>query len=260
MNTDIAQKREVFHIAFLRALARSLSQSALAVKGGCNLRFFFGSPRYSEGIDLDVAGVEVHVLQDKVMSILRSEALAATARTFGIEGIRPPDLARAKQTETVQRFKVHLLTAAGEDLSTKVEFSRPGLDAAVRAEPMLPQVLAAYRMPPLIAPHYPAGAAARQKVQALLTRRQPQARDVFDLYWLSTRPGVNELDLVAEFGRARLGRALERVYAMSYRQYRDTVVSFLDAGDLEALDGEEMWDQIRLVVASLLEGEPAHGP
>jgi hypothetical protein len=57
------------------------------------------------------------------------------------------------QPHTVQRFRVHLLTTAGEDLFTKIEFSRRGFDDGHRAEPVDTEVLARYRMPPLIMPH-----------------------------------------------------------------------------------------------------------
>jgi hypothetical protein len=251
MNTGILEAREFFHLAFLRALARKVPASSFAIKGGSNLRFFFASNRYSEDIDLDIDGVPVHVLKDAVASILSSSGLTDTARSAGIERIRPPDLARAKQTETVQRFKVHLITSAGEDLATKIEFSRRGLDSPIRAEPVLPEILAAYRMAPLIVPHYTAGAAVRQKVRALLTRRQPEARDVFDLYTLSPQPEA--LVLGDHFTADELVRAIDRIDSIEYEHYRDTVVGFLAPDDQERYDKSETWDQIRLAVIEMIE-------
>lgn len=260
MRTGIAQKREVFHLAFLRALSRLVPPSALALKGGCNLRFFFGSCRYSEGMDLDVSGIEVYALKERVMSVLGSTPLAATVRTFGIDAIRPPDIARAKQTETVQRFKVHLLTAAGEDLPTKIEFSRRGMDSPVVAEPVSAAVLASYRMAPLIVPHYTARAAVRQKLQALASRPQAAARDVFDLYVLSSHPDVAGMDVAREMASEQLEQARERVYSIDYRHFCDTVVSFLDSADQATFDRSETWDQIRLVALSLIERGLRDGP
>ena len=253
MFTDPAQKREAFHLEFLRALTRSVPLSSFVLKGGGNLRFFFGSDRYSEDIDLDARDVAVHELRDKVMSILESTGLTATVQTFGIDRIRPPDMSRAKQTETVQRFKVHLLTGAGEDLSTKIEFSRRGVDSPVQTEPVLPQVLAGYRMAPLILPHYTAEAAVGQKIRALLTRRKPEARDAFDLYVLSSRSEAVDLDLARQFTDEELHQARETVYSMDYNRYRDTVVSFLSPEDQPRYDSTQTWDQIRLVVISLIE-------
>ena len=253
MLADALQKYEVFHLVFLRALARAVPVSSFSLKGGGNLRFFFGSDRYSEDIDLDAAGVGVHELRDKVMSILESSGLAATMRTFGIERVQPPDVSKAKQTETVQRFKVHLLTSAGEDLATKIEFSRRGLDSPIQSEPVLPQILAVYRMAPLIVPHYTAHAAIRQKIHALLSRRHPEARDVFDLYVLSSRPEVSTLDLAGEFSRDELRQACETTYSLDCDRYRDTVVSFLAPEDQATYGSEHMWDQIRLLAISIIE-------
>ncbi len=245
---------EAFHLAFLRALARSLAPSAYALKGGTNLRFFFGSIRYSEDIDLDVEGLPVFELKDKVGAILESPGLIGSLRPLGVDAIRPQDLARAKQTETVQRFKVHLLTSAGEDLATKIEFSRRGMDAPIRAESVRPEILRPYRMPPLIVPHYAAAAAVRQKLGALAGRKQPEARDVFDLYLLSAYVGADEGDPAAELPSRTLERAHERVYEIEYDDYRDKVVAFLSPDERPHHDSAEMWDEMRLVVVSLIEG------
>jgi predicted nucleotidyltransferase component of viral defense system len=241
---------EVFHLAFLRELVRAVPLSTFVLKGGSNLRFFFGSPRYSEDMDLDAMGMPVHLLRDKVMDIIASKALADTLRTFAVERIVPPRLSSAKQTETVQRFKVHLLTAANEDLSTKVEFSRRGFDASVRSEPVPVPVLARYRLAPLIVPHYAAGSAASQKVRALLGRRHTEARDIFDLYILSSRS--SELSLASQFAASELKLARERVLSVEYEQYRDTVVSLLAKEDQRAHDSPGAWDEIRLRVEGLL--------
>jgi predicted nucleotidyltransferase component of viral defense system len=253
MNLNILQKVELFHLAFLRILVQKIPVSSFSVKGGCNLRFFFGSERYSEDIDIDVSGVAVHVLKDQVMSIFKSAGMIDTLRTFGIDEIRPPALAHAKQTETVQRFKAHLATSAGEDIATKIEFSRRGLDAPIRAEPILLNVLASYRMAPLIVPHYTAAAAVRQKVQALVTRRQPEARDVFDLYVLSSHAEAQKLQLSRLASTDDLHQALERVDSIEYEQYRDTVVGFLPPEEQERYDDGLMWDRIRLVVIGMIE-------
>lgn len=251
--TDSLLKREIFHLVFLRAFVRSIPPSAFALKGGCNLRFFFGSIRYSEDMDLDVMGVPVSKLRDNVMSILGSSGLIDTLRTYGIERVQPPNVSTAKQTETVQRFKVHLDTTAGEDLLTKIEFSRRGLDAPIRSETISPSVLAAYKLPPLIVPHYAAVATVRQKARALATRTEPQPRDIFDLYILSSHPDLLALKLKKEISRKAVREARERIFELEYEQYRDMVVSFLSLEDREAYDSREVWDQIRLSVISLLE-------
>ncbi|MBE0434060.1 hypothetical protein IBX73_11435, partial [candidate division WOR-3 bacterium] len=47
--------------------------------------------------------------------------------------------------------------------------------------------LRAYRLPPIIVPHYGIIPAIGQKIGALATRAVTQARDVFDLFQLSTQ-------------------------------------------------------------------------
>jgi hypothetical protein len=204
-------------------------------------------------LDLDVSNEPVHVLREKVMSILDSGALNTTARTYGIDSIRPPDLSRAKQTETVQRFKIHLETTSGEDLSTKIEFSRRGMDAPIRVEAIRPEVLAPYRTPSLILPHYAADAAARQKIRALIGRRITQARDLFDLHVLRAQPELRDLDLGKVFSRQELETALANTYSVEYETFRDTVLSFLSPENRERYDSKEVWDQIRLDTVSLIE-------
>src|SRR5438128_3271513 len=75
---------ELFHLHFVRLLCSGPDKDRFAIKGGCNLRFFFESVRYSEDIDLDVARLPVHVLKEKVIRILGGPALALPLRSRGI--------------------------------------------------------------------------------------------------------------------------------------------------------------------------------
>ena len=50
-----AQSIEIFHLLFLRVLAKGQA-NWFTLKDGANLRYFFGSPRYSNDIDLDFVG------------------------------------------------------------------------------------------------------------------------------------------------------------------------------------------------------------
>ncbi len=252
MILDPLAAREVFHLEFLRAFTRVVKSSLFALKGGSNLRFFFGSSRYSEDMDLDIAGIPVHELQEKTLKILAARSLLETLRTFGIERLDPPDLAVAKQTATVQRFKIHLFTNAGLDLFTKIELSRRGLEAPFRPEAVAAPILGKYRMGPLIVPHYLAGAAIRQKVRALASRRQVEARDIFDLYTLSTRTEANDPEEWNPIENAHLVQARERLFLVSYSDYRDKVIPFLAPEDQESHDSETFWDEIRLRVEELL--------
>jgi hypothetical protein len=256
---DALQLREIFHLEFLRWFGKKTKADQYVLKGGANLRFFFNSIRYSEDIDLDVRDIAKEVLADRVMQILGSPSFHEALRTYGIRGVVPPDLARAKQTETTQRFKVHLLTVAGEDLFSKVEFSRRGFRGETAVQAVHDQVMRSYAASPLLVPHYVLYAAIEQKIEALCTRTIIQARDVFDLYTLSPHYRRSEAGVLPVEG-ARLDKARDNVFEIDFAQFRDTVVAYLSHEDRAVYDNEAAWDEIRMRVSDFIgELERGHG-
>ena len=248
---DTLQLREIFHLEFLRRLGRKLPAASFAVKGGANLRFFFGSIRYSEDIDLDVTGVGVAALKDTVMRILEAPSFQEVLEPYGIERLGRPDMTKAKQTETTQRFKVHLLTAAGEDLFSKVEFSRRGFRGRTETGFVSEAILRGYQMPPLISPHYDLDSAVAHKIEALATRSETQARDIFDLHFLGARqPGRAG---TGQDAKGLLGKASERLFEVDFAVFRDTVLAYLASEDRAAYDSAGVWDEVKLKVARFLE-------
>src|SRR5262249_15938973 len=140
------QKRELFHFLFLERLLKVSDPKLYVVKGGVNLRFFFHSPRYSEDMDIDVLGGAVHTLKKNGYKILEDPAFQRSLRAFGIDSIRLNDPSRAKQTETVQRFRARLVTSAGEELPTKIEFSRRGKGAFAQSVDRIdPEIARSYQ-------------------------------------------------------------------------------------------------------------------
>ncbi|MBI3658475.1 MAG: nucleotidyl transferase AbiEii/AbiGii toxin family protein [Acidobacteria bacterium] len=249
------QLKEIFHIEFLRWLGRKLKPENYALKGGVNLRFFFNSFRYSEDMDLDASGINVDSLKETVMKILAVRSFQEPLKPFGIEKIIPPNISKAKQTETTQRFKVHLLTAAGEDLFAKVEFSRRGFKGEPVVQPVSDAVLRAYHLPPLICPHYSAGTAILQKIEALASRAVVQARDVFDLYVLIPQadlsfPRKRESNRLAP---ALVDKARDNALEISFGQFRDTVLSYLAPEDRTVYDKAAVWDEIKRKVAGFID-------
>jgi hypothetical protein len=69
------QAVELFDLHFIRLLCWGPDKDGFAIKGDCNVRFFFESVRYSEDIELDVARLPVHALKEKVGKILEGPAL-----------------------------------------------------------------------------------------------------------------------------------------------------------------------------------------
>lgn len=260
---DQLQIREIFHLEFLKWLGRKIKSQCYALKGGTNLRFFFKSFRYSEDMDLDVRGIKKDALLDTVKGILESVSFQNTLRPFGIERVIPPNIARAKQTETTQRFKIHLIAYSGEDLFTKIEFSRRGFKGEIIVEPVLDSILRLYKLPPLLIPHYDIYSAVMHKIEVLGARTIPQARDIFDLYILSSqyKPSTAErieLNPVRKFSngvnRSKLDKAHKRLFEISFDEFKDTVIFYLLPEDQKTFGKPDVWDGIKLKVANFLEG------
>ena len=249
---DTLSLREAFHLEFLRRLGATLDPKSYALKGGVNMRLFYGSVRYSEDMDLDVTGLPVERLASAVMTVLRGRAFLDSVESYGISGVRPPNLSTAKQTETTQRFKIHLLTASGEDLFTKVEFSRRGIRGHPVVEMVPDSALRAYRMTPLWVPHYDLASTILQKIDALASRAAVQARDIFDLHVLIS--GISSPELKAmPAGPAAIKKARERLFEVDFDVFRDTVLSYLAPEDRRSYDRPAAWDDVRLRVAGFLE-------
>lgn len=246
------QLREVFHLEFLRWLGRKMRVKHYAIKGGANLRFFFNGFRYSEDIDLDVYSVKVHIIKDITMKILQAPSFQDTLKPFSIGRVATPDIARAKQTETTQRFKIHLITSAGEDLFTKIEFSRRGFKGRIIVQPISNLILRVYNLPPLLVPHYDIQSAIMQKIGALVTRSAIQARDIFDLYILSSQYKPLKTEEI-KINDVKLTKACENVFEVGFEQFRDTVVSYLSPEDQSIYNSSSLWDEIKLKVVNFID-------
>jgi len=246
------QSREIFHLEFLRWLGRKIKPEYYAVKGGTNLRFFFQSFRYSEDMDIDISGVEVMTLKDTVMKILQLSSFQEVLKEFGVDRIIPPDISRAKQMQTTQRFKIHLITSAGEDLFTKVEFSRRGLKGNIVVQSVANNILRAYKLPPLLVPHYDIQSAVAQKIGALAGRTVIQARDIFDLYVLNSQFDSSQIEDI-KINNTLLTKAYENIFQIDFEQFRDTVILYLSTEDQALYDSSALWDEIKLKVAAFID-------
>lgn len=251
-NYNSLQLREVFHLEFLRRLGRAVKSENYSVKGGVNLRFFFKSFRYSEDMDIDVRAIGVVQLKETVMKVLINDSFQENLKPFGIVRIIPPDIAKAKQTETTQRFKVHLILSSGEDLFTKVEFSRRGFSGKPIIGAVDDSILRAYKLASLLAPHYDSHCAITQKLGALASRTAIQARDVFDLYILSSQYDIKS-KRIDNIKPEIIQKAYDHTFEIEFEQFRDTVVSYLSGEDQMAYNKPESWEEIRLKVANFIE-------
>ena len=238
------QAIEHFHLEFLRLLGAGPDKAAFALKGGCNLRFFFGSVRYSEDADLDVRHIPPHLLKAKVERLLDSKTFSLRLQSGGIS---IADWSAPKQRPTTQRWKAQLAIDGSEvSLNTKIEFSRRASNEETRIEPVTRQILAEHRLMPLLLSHYPLAAALRQKVDALVGRREVQARAVFDISVLLARSGT-DLSALRPI-KNKLADAQERALDVTFDEYRSQVVSYLEPEHIDELGTRGAWEALQLQV------------
>jgi len=240
---------EHFHLLFLAQLGRKLDKNHYVLKGGCNLRFFYGSPRYSEDMDIDALSVSPTLLRDRVNGILTAQPLRQIllAKDIEIEHIT-----EHKQTATTQRWKLGLRVAfAAPVLATKIEFSRRSTGDSAVFESMSPALIRLHNIPPLMTNHYTREAAFSQKLEALIARSAPQARDVFDLHLLLSGGAMT-----AGLNPRRTGwlaEAKSRILAMEFKIFKSQVIAYLSNEDRAPYDSEDIWDRMRLEVIAALE-------
>jgi predicted nucleotidyltransferase component of viral defense system len=242
---------EQFHLVFLDQLGRKLDKRYYALKGGCNLRFYLRSPRYSEDMDLDVESPPVDVLRERVEQILSGKGLAQILQA---RGLTITHYSTPKQTETTQRWKLTLAAKGSAlPLHTKIEFSRRGITDPIAFGPVDALLMRDYQMPPFLASHYSPESAFRQKINALIHRAQTQARDVFDLDHL-LRSGVSKQAIVLP---PQWREAQENAMAVSFDVFKAQVLSFLTPEQQAQYDNPQVWDGMVLRVVEAMNGADA---
>jgi hypothetical protein len=223
-----------------------------ALKGGVNLRLFFKSIRYSEDMDIDIKTLSVDSVKKRVIKILASPSFITNLRTFGIREIKIPDMTKAKQTSTTQRFKIHLLTYSGNDYFTKIEFSRRGFTGTPAVESIPASVLRPYGITPFIISHYPASIAAIQKISALLSRSSVQPRDIFDLYFLSSQVNLNEFSSPV-INKKDFLKISELIISVDFTLFNDVVATYLSDEDRKIYASPIAWEEIKMKTISFIE-------
>ena len=244
------EKIEIFHLLFLQFFGQKIDKSLYAIKGGCNLRFFFGSIRYSEDLDIDFKTVAPATLKKKVEGLIDSENFK---RSLNSVGLLLEDHSAPKQTETTQRWKFTLLEKEGSlRCNTKIEFSRRGMEKGIIYE-RFPEIYTSKFNFPLftMVTHYNGEAAFSQKIMALIGRMETQARDIFDLYHLMTLGIKPALNLSSE----HLEKAQENVMSLGYKDYKSQVVAYLEPTFMDQYESEEIWKKIVSQVLKYLDSK-----
>ena len=185
-------------------------------------------------MDLDVsAALSKDKLQDSMNRILESKTIE---QILDVKGIRIQQKSSPKQTDTTQRW----------------EFSRRGIIDGLAFDSVDANLIRTYGLAPILASHYKQEDAYMQKVVALATRREIQARDLFDIHLLLAS-GV-DATVVNDKAANYVDKAKENAWAMSYDMFKSQVVSCLHPDYQAQYSSPELWDKIVLTVVEALEG------
>ncbi len=239
------QSVELFHLYFCRYLDQNLEKKLYSIKGGCNLRFFHQSIRYSEDLDIDTDIIALKTLENKVDRILKNAAFLQNLKQFEIE---ITSVSKPKQTETVQRWKIQI---RNKDLTlpTKIEFSRRGLDPDQLYEAIHPELISNYKMYPILCSHYGVAGALDQKVKALIYRTETQARDLFDLDLLLKKMKPTVLQVSKE----EKIKALKNMTLITFNDFQSQVVSYLMPDYQNYFKDQKVWGNLQKSVSNFLE-------
>lgn len=237
---------EEFHLIFLHVLTIALKPSLYVLKGGANLRYFFGSFRYSQDIDLDYLGKQSWRLEEVVDGVLAGPALRMSLRASGISLL---DLTKPKQTETTKRWKMGITStypSKNTSARTKIEFSTCEGNSAYEFATLPDSVIECYGLRSFSVQRYGLSAMIEQKIAALANRSQTKARDVFDLdllfrLYAKSRNGEKVNSAHAE-------AAALRVLSLSDENFESEVVPFLEPEIARLYEAPGTWKQMQIFV------------
>lgn len=114
--------RQIVHLLILRNLAGIRRGTGITVKGGVNLRTFFGSVRYSEDMDLDGTEQASDAIRGWLKGMFENTGFTRRLQGFGIRELDPGE-GLNKDTETTFRYKFGVVVGGGIRYPTKVEVS-----------------------------------------------------------------------------------------------------------------------------------------
>ena len=237
-----AQVIEVFHLLFMQVLT-SHSRDWFILKGGANLRYYFGSARYSNDIDLDFFGKPRWSVEQVVDAALIGRALTIL---LSQQGLAIGESTKPQQTETTRRWKLGLArqNAAGDLIRTKVEFSSRGIGSDdILYETIPNQIVDPYAIRPPALSHYGHTAALEQKIAALALRSETKARDIFDLELLLRLRRAGGVSRGLDLSHA--AQAVQNALEVNYTSFRSEVIPFLDPDMAVLYEGEDNWEKMR---------------
>lgn len=241
---------ELFHLLFMEQFNQKVNKRLYALKGGCNLRFYLGSIRYSEDIDIDIHTIALNTLKNTVNKILSSVPFT---RILKAKNIVIVDTSTPKQTETTQRWKIQIKTPHQSlPVNTKLEFSRRTKTIQAVTSAVSRELTVTYQLRSIFMQHYDANAALQQKIKALILRKETQARDIFDIYHLLQ---TQKVEVSNKFTPDELQKAIENALAINFSEFKSQVISYLEPSYQSQYDNTDVWGTIVTTVYDTIASE-----
>lgn len=240
---------ELFHLLFIAQLNIKLDKELYVIKGGCNMRFFFSSIRYSEDLDIDVRIIAKETLSNKINGIFRSTPFR---RILLAKKIKLINISEPKQIEATQRWKIALeIPSYALPIRTKIEFSRRDVDKGNLYESISPLILKEYQLTSIMGNHYSIDKMFEQKIKALIGRTETQARDIFDIFHLIGLGVENKLD--SQQLKDQIKVAQMNAMSISFEEFKGHVLAYLTEDHQQQYNSKEMWEHIVNTVIETLE-------
>ena len=173
MATGDIEETEKFHLLFLAQLGSCVDKNLYALKGGCNLRFFWKSIRYSQDIDFDVHTIARETLRKNVNQILGSLGFRRILRSSKIE---LGQISEPKQTDSTQAGRSISESTAPPMILDQNRIFQAEVRQGSQFQPVDPEIARIHDLRPILASHYGLEAAFPKRSMRRRPGADPRAR------------------------------------------------------------------------------------
>jgi predicted nucleotidyltransferase component of viral defense system len=180
--------REYLQVRILESLQHSGAMIPLAFHGGTALRFLFGIPRFSEGLDFTLENPTANYDVSHYLKTIKSEMIAE-GYNIGVELNDQGTIHSAFVHFQGLLYELALSSQLNESFSIKIEVdTRPPAGAGLA-------ITLVRRHITLRLQHHDRSSLLAGKIHAILQRKYTKGRDIYDLIWYLSDPNWPEPNL-----------------------------------------------------------------